>query len=147
MKKLLIIALCLLPLHTYAQNTPQEIVDDFFELYKKNPGDAMRKAYGTNAWSERSKDEIENVAQRLNGLTPEVIGEYHGFELITTKKFSDSFVLHSYLIKYDRQPLRFIFKFYKPKDEWTLYAFKFDDKFSEEIEEAAKLYYLLGIEN
>lgn len=70
------------------------------------------------------------------------MGKYHGQELITTKKFSESFILYSYLEKYDRQPIRFIFKFYKPDDKWVLYSYALDDGLDDEIQEAAKLYYL-----
>jgi hypothetical protein len=51
-------------------------------------------------------------------------------------------MLYSYLVKYDRQPLRFIFKFYKPNDKWVLYSYALDDSLDDEIQEAAKLYYL-----
>jgi hypothetical protein len=101
----------------------------------------VRELYKTNVWTERIKDDIENIANKLNGFTLDYVGKYYGYELITTKKFSE-FELHSYLVRYDRQPIRFTFKFYKPNDKWMLYAFQFDDSFSKEIEEAAKLYYL-----
>ncbi len=51
-------------------------------------------------------------------------------------------MLYSYLVKYDRQPLRFIFKFYKLNDKWVLYSYALDDSLDDEIQEAAKLYYL-----
>lgn len=54
-------------------------------------------------------------------MTLDYIGKYYGYEIITTKKFSESFELHSYLVKSDRQPIRFIFKFYKPNDKWVFF--------------------------
>ena len=62
--------------------------------------------------------------------------------VIEKKKFAESFELYSYMVKYDRQPIRFIFKFYKPNDEWVLYSYALDDNLDTEIQEAAKLYYL-----
>jgi hypothetical protein len=70
------------------------------------------------------------------------MGKYYGNEIIITKKFSESFILYSYLVKYDRQPMRFIFKFYKPNDKWVLYSYALDDNLDNEIQEAAKLYNL-----
>ena len=50
-------------------------------------------------------------------------------------------ILKSYLVKYDRQPIRFTFQFYKPNKEWRIHSFKYDGNIDDEIEEAAKLYY------
>jgi hypothetical protein len=142
MKTLLIFALSIISMSSVAQQTPQRIIDDFFVAYKKNPGKAVKDIYKTNIWTDRIKDDIENIANKVDDFTVDYVGPYYGYELITTKKFSESFELYSYLVKYDRQPIRFIFKFYKPNDKWVLYAFQFDDSFSKEMEEAAKLYYL-----
>ena len=142
MKKLLLLGFLFLSISISAQKTPQEIINNFFSSYEKDAGKAVKEMYKTNIWTERIKDDIENIAIKLNGLTLDYVGKYYGYELITNKKFSESFELYSYLIKYDRQPIRFTFKFYKPNDKWMLYSFKFDDSFTEEIEESAKLYYL-----
>lgn len=44
------------------------------------------------------------------------------------------------MIKYARQPIRFTFILYKPKEEWMLFNFKYDDKLDEEMEDAANIY-------
>lgn len=141
MKKLLLIGLLFLSMSMYAQKTPLDLINDFFSSYEKDPGEAVKEMYKTNVWMERIKDDIDNIAIKLNGLTIDYVGKYYGYELITSQKFSESFVLYSYLVKYDRQPLRFTFKFYKPNDTWVLYGFQYDDTFSTDIEEAAKINY------
>ncbi len=142
MKKLLLLGLLFLSMSVYAQKTPQDLINDFFSSYEKDPGKAVKEMYKTNVWMERIKDDIDNIANKLDGFTIDYIGKYYGYELITSQKFSESFVLYSYLVKYDRQPLRFTFKFYKPNDTWVLYGFQYDDTFSTEIEEASKINYL-----
>ena len=142
MKKILIVAIVYLSGPVYSQSTPQDLIDNFFLTYKKDAGKAVKELYKTNVWTERIIDDIENVVNTVNGFTKNYMGEYYGYEIITTKKFSESFELYSYLVKYDRQPIRYIFKFYKPNDKWVLYEFKLDDSIDDEIEEAAKLYYL-----
>lgn len=142
MRKILIILLIAISGNLLAQNSPKDLINDFFTTYKKDAGKAIRNLYKTNVWTERIKDDIENVVITVNGFTKDYMGEYYGYELITTKKFSESFELYSYLVKYDRQPIRFIFKFYKPNDKWVLYSYSLDDKIDDEIEQAAKLYYL-----
>ena len=142
MRKILLIVLIATSGNLLAQNSPEDLINDFFTTYEKDAGKAIRNLYKTNVWTERIKDDIENVVNTVNGFTKDYMGEYYGYELITTKKFSESFELYSYLVKYDRQPIRFIFKFYKPNDKWVLYAYALDDGIDDEIEQAAKLYYL-----
>ncbi len=142
MKKLLIIATLCMSGSVFAQDTPQGLIDNFFKTYETNAGQAVRDLYKTNIWTSRVKDQIDNLVNTVNGLTEDYIGKYYGFELITIRRLSDSFALYSYLVRYDRQPVRFIFEFYKPNDKWVLYAFKLDDEVNSELEEAAKVYNL-----
>jgi len=126
----------------FAQQEPQELIDQFFTSYEADAGKAVRELYKTNPWTERAKDDVDNIVNIVNGFNEESLGAYFGNELIITKKYSESFILYSYMVKYDRQPLRFLFKFYKPNDKWMLYSFSLDDEIDAEIEEAAKLYNL-----
>ncbi|HKK12463.1 MAG TPA: hypothetical protein VJ945_06500 [Flavobacteriaceae bacterium] len=142
MKKLLIVLLISTSGTLFAQSSPQDLIDIFFTTYSKDAGKAVKDLYATNKWTERIKDDIDKVVGTVNGFTESYMGKYYGYEIITTKKFSESFVLYSYLVKYDRQPIRFIFKFYKPNDKWVLYSYALDDNLDDEIQEAAKLYYL-----
>ena len=142
MKRILIVLMILASGNLIAQSCPQELINSFFGTYEKDPGKAVKDLYATNIWNERIKDDIDKIIGTVNGFTESYMGKYYGQELITTKKFSESFVLYSYLVKYDRQPIRFIFKFYKPDDKWVLYSYALDDSLDDEIQEAAKLYYL-----
>ncbi|MGL3000481.1 hypothetical protein [Flavobacterium sp. RSSB_23] len=142
MKKLLFIILISISGNLFAQSEPQNLLNIFFKAYEKDAGKAVKELYATNKWTERAKDDIEKIVGIVNGFTESYMGKYNGYEIITTKKFSESFMLYSYLVKYDRQPIRFIFKFYKPSDKWVLYSFSLDDNLDDEIQEAAKLFYL-----
>ena len=126
----------------FAQSSPKNLIDNFFATYEEDPGKAVKQLYETNKWNERIKDDIDKIIGTVNSFTESYMGKYYGYEIITSKKFSESFELYSYLVKYDRQPIRFIFKFYKPDNEWVLYSYSLDDSLDDEIEEAAKLYYL-----
>lgn len=142
MKKLLFIVLISISGNLFAQSEPQNLLNIFFKAYEKDAGKAVKELYATNKWTERAKDDIEKIVGIVNGFTESYMGKYNEYEIITTKKFSESFMLYSYLVKYDRQPIRFIFKFYKPSDKWVLYSFSLDDNLDDEIQEAAKLFYL-----
>lgn len=142
MKKLLFVLLISISGNLFAQSSPQNMINDFFTTYEKDAGRAVKELYATNKWTERIKDKIDKIIGTVNGFTESYMGKYYGYEIITIKKFSESFELYSYLVKYDRQPIRFIFKFYKPNDKWVLYSYSLDDSLDDEIQEAAKLYYL-----
>ena len=125
-----------------AQTKPEEFVKTFFENFENEGASvALNKLYSTNDWIKRNEDAITNLKSQLEGLNKDFVGEYYGYELLVEKKSSESYVLLSYLVKYDRQPVRFIFKFYKPNKDWKIYGFKFDGDIGAEVEEAAKLYY------
>lgn len=143
MKKLIILAtVTLFSFTTFGQSNPEDLINTFFKEYAKTPSKAIEDIYATNPWSSRIKDGIEAIKNEVNKCTVDYVGKYYGYELITKKQFSESLVLYSYMVKYDRMPMRFIFKFYKPNDKWTLNSFLVDTDLGEEIEQAAKLYYL-----
>ncbi|MFL1894265.1 hypothetical protein ACJRPK_01100 [Aquimarina sp. 2-A2] len=126
-----------------AQTNPKEIVEEFFIDYKNDGASkALDKLYSTNKWMERATDAITNLKSQLESLNEDYVGKYYGYELITEKKLAESYFLLSYLVKFDRQPIRYTFHFYKPDDKWVIYNFKFDANIGTEIEESAKLYYL-----
>ncbi len=88
--------------------------------------------------SKEKNYDVENVKSQLLNFTG-LVGDYYGYEKITEKSLGESLKLVSYIIKYDRQPIRFTFLFYKPKDVWKIQNFKFDDNLDAEIEESAKI--------
>jgi hypothetical protein len=124
------------------QSEPQDLIAAFAErLHTEGPHVAVDSLFSTNEWMMRSQDTRDQITTQLTNLLP-LIGAYHGREQIATRQAGGSLVLYSYLFKYDRQPVRFNFMFYRPEEEWRLYRFTFDDSFDVELEEANKLYYL-----
>lgn len=123
--------------------TPKQIVDSFFSDYQnEGVSTAIDNLYASNNWMKRNVDAITTLKSQMLGLNEDFVGKYYGYELIVEKKFSESYLLMSYLVKYDRQPIRFIFQFYKPNQHWKVHGFKYDGNIESEIEEASKLYYL-----
>lgn len=142
MKKLLLLTLVLCSFSSFAQSDPQKLIDEFFSRYKsKSPADAVDYIFSTNKWMTEAKDQIENIKFKLNG-TIKVVGNYYGQNLITKKTVGEHLALYTFLVRYDRQPLRFNFVFYKANDQWTLYNFSYDDSIDEELKESAKAYRL-----
>ncbi|MEM1215295.1 MAG: hypothetical protein AAGJ82_06405 [Bacteroidota bacterium] len=127
-----------------AQEKPQAIIDGFFErLENTGTDDALDYIYGTNPWMSMNQDAVKNLKNQMSSLNDETyIGKLHGHDLITTESIGPRFLLYSYLLRYDRQPIRFTFLFYRPSEEWRLHAFEFDGNVDEELKESAKIYFL-----
>ncbi len=79
------------------------------------------------------EDDVAKVKNSLRDLT-ELLGGNNGHVLLQEKNVKDCFIRSSYMVKYDRQPIRFNFEFYKPKDEWILFSFSYDTSFDDDIE-------------
>lgn len=139
MKQLFLIALIsTLPLSCRAQtNNPDDIVNAFFSKYEKDKMEALNYLFSSNKWMDKSKEQIDNLKNQLIGTT-QLLGEYYGYELLAKKKVNQ-LELHTYFVKYDRQPLRFTILFYKPNDKWRLQNFSFDDNLDGELEETLRI--------
>jgi hypothetical protein len=127
---------------TLAQSTPDEMVRTFFNSYSNGKVEkAVRDIYQTNPWMARKTDDIDNLKRQLLGAI-DLMGEYRGYGLLGTKDIQSDLVMFDYLVKYDRQPMRFRFMFYRPQKEWMLYSFSYDDAIDDELKELVKMTYL-----
>jgi hypothetical protein len=142
MKSTISILILLSSFTTVAQNDPQKIIDEFFTLYKNKSADAaLDYIFGTNKWMENSKDQIDGVKLKLNSSL-KLLGEYYGHNLITKKSIGDHLSLYTFMVRYDRQALRFSILMYKANENWKMMNFSYDDNLDDELEEAAKAYRL-----
>lgn len=139
-RQILIATLILIPTFYTIAQTPDELVKTFFAEYKeKGVDESLDNLYATNPWIRENNEAVKNLKTQLNAMNEGLVGKQRGHEPIARKTLGDSFILMSYLMKFDRQPIRFTFQFYKPLDKWMLYSFKFDDSFDNELEESSKI--------
>jgi hypothetical protein len=114
------------------------IIDAFFKKYKDKGADtAIDYLFGTNKLLA-NLPQLAVLKAKLDSL-PQSAGKYVGHELIVQKSASPSLFFYSYLVKFENQPYRFTFMFYKPQNDWELYRFKYDDQIDSELEEAGKI--------
>ncbi len=112
----------------------ENIVSTFFqELSTKGAVHAVDNLYATNRWISSQSDAVINLKNQL-GSVGNLVGDYHGVEKIAEFQVGTRFVYLSYMALYDRQPLRFIFEFYKPTDAWRVFSFSFDDDLDDDLE-------------
>lgn len=75
--------------------------------------------------------EIDNLINQTKTQWPLVqqrFGESLGTEFVKEEKGGDSFVRFTYLQKFDNHAVRWLFVFYKPKEEWLINGVTFDDQ-------------------
>lgn len=133
---ILIVTLCLAH-DLNAQSGDDQITEEFFRQYALDPMKAFDYAFATNKWMDRNQDAVENLKNQYSTLLP-LIGNYYGYDLITEKTMGNHLKVSSFILRYDRQPMRLTFIFYKPKDRWQVQNLKYDDKLPEELEESAR---------
>ncbi|MGF7040975.1 hypothetical protein [Mucilaginibacter lappiensis] len=112
-------------------------IDKFFKTYEKDgTSRAIINIFKTNPLVDSTS--LKGLIAKID-TTRGLIGMYIGKELIVQRKASNSLVLYSYLVKHEKQPVRFTFMFYKPKSDWVIYRLYFDDQVDNELEESAKI--------
>lgn len=113
-------------------------IHEFFNKYKdENSDKALDYIFSTNKLVE--KNQLESMKSKVDSVNL-LWGKITGITLIVEKDISKDLVLFSYLVKYEKAPLRFTFIFYRPQNNWMLYRFLYDDSAVDELEDAAKIF-------
>ncbi|PWF65606.1 hypothetical protein CCD93_23295 [Vibrio sp. T21] len=116
----------------------QKEIDKFFEIYESGkPIEAVDSIYSTSKWISLKTDDVLNVKTQLQSLTS-LIGEYQGKVKIGEVHVAERLYHISYLALYERQPVRFEFVFYKPKNDWMISGFSFDDEIDDQLKDFAR---------
>lgn len=119
------------------------IIESFFNAYKKqSPRVALNEIFATNTYFETMHSQsIDEVKDRLVAYA-DSIGEYCGYEIASRRTIGHSLMHYSCVVKYEIQPIRFMFTLYKPKDKWLLFNFQFSTDFTNELDDSSKFYYI-----
>lgn len=119
-----------------AQTSEKDITTEFFKVFEQDPLKAFDYAFSTNKWMERNQDAVDNLKNQFGNLLP-LVGNYYGYAPIVEKNIGENLKLTSFMVRYDRQPIRLTFVFYRPNDIWQVQNLKYDDNLAGEIEESA----------
>lgn len=113
-------------------------IDKFFSLYEAGKfNEAVDAIYATNKWMDQKSDDIHNVKVQLQNLNS-LVGDYHGKVKLGEHGLTDRLVYVSYMVLYERQPVRMEFMFYRPVNDWIIYSFSFDDEIDGELVSAGR---------
>jgi hypothetical protein len=125
----------LISLASYGQiANPKVGIDKFFkDIISVGTNKAVEQAFASNTWMQQNQAAIINLQDQLSTLTPDTFGSYNGYEVLKEKKLGESYHLYIIMARFDRQPIRFIFEYYKPSSKWVLHGLSFDVKMEEEF--------------
>lgn len=116
----------------------QAQIDDFFGRFARGElNEAVDKLYGPNDWIPLDGDGVRNIKAQFQGIG-EMVGGYTGQVKIGELKIADRLVHVTYLVLFERQPLRFEFEYYRPRDEWMIFSFEFDADFDDDLQAEAR---------
>jgi len=136
--KNIVVAVALLLFSSVASaETYGGIPDRFFAyLEQGKTNEAIDFLYNTNRWVAKNSDQITNLKGELSKLKG-LVGNYMYHELITEAKAGNRYADLIYLVGYDRQPIRFEIKVYKPGNQWRFQGVSFDTNVTDDIEKLA----------
>lgn len=105
--------------------------------------DAINFIYSGNPWIADKYEDIENVKKQFISL-PDLVGTYANHTLLVDEKIAGRYVYLYYFVAFDRQPVSFVFEFYKPEEKWMIFSFTFADDVDTWVEERAKRKFYSG---
>ena len=124
--------------------TPLIIIDSFFtQLETIGFEKAFYNLFESNRNASYDRIELLNVVTLFNEVT-NFSGNYCGYELICGSWIGNSLKLYSYMVKYETQPIKFTFIFYKCKDEWFIQNFDLNTHLVQELKDLGKYYTTKG---
>ncbi len=119
---------------------PKVHLENFFhELERDSIASGFASLFSTNPYLQ-NVEQMEKLVLEY-GVTKKLLGKYYGYEILKEYIMGSCLVQYFVLAKYERQPMRFRFVFYKPTDKWVLHTFKYDDKFVGEFNDIASPMY------
>ena len=116
-----------------AQEQAEDVTKKFFDTFEKTGSDAaIDFVFSTNKWLAGDKTTVDGIKSQFSkGIA--IIGQYYGYELIDKKSAGENFVVLTYVLRYDRQPIKFIFILYRPNQKWQIQNLKLDDRLDDDM--------------
>lgn len=126
-----------LPMMTLGSE-PKQLAEAFIKnLGTDHQSKAMVDLFSTNSAAFMQENKIEKlkleIAQMIKGG-----GKYSGADLIAEKQVGERLIGLTYLLRFNRGPIRFEFVFYKPNDRWMISKFSTKSGLADEIVEAMR---------
>ncbi|MCS7205901.1 MAG: DUF3887 domain-containing protein [Leptospiraceae bacterium] len=105
------------------------IIQNFFSLYAERGSEtALDYLFANNPVLYNKVESISSLKKTFLNIE-KVIGSFKSYEIIFHDNVQDTLQIYIVIVKYERQPLRYLFVFYKPEKKWITYRFEIDTKY------------------
>lgn len=119
-----------------------KLIDSFFDSYKdKGIETALNEIFATNMFFSKHYSSVDEVKNSLIS-SANSMGKYCGHEVVSKCVIGKSVIHYTCVVKYEIQPMRFMFTLYKPQEAWILFNFQFSTEFTNELNDSAKFFYI-----
>lgn len=137
MKRIIIIIVSLTAMfavsnNAHAQNTPEEIMSKFFNLFNNDVNQAIDYLFSTNDWLEANKEGTAAMKEKFEA-SRKLLGNFNGYELAGKYYLAESYAKYVYVLKYDRQPVELVVTMYRPDKVWKLQNMNFLSDFEKDM--------------
>ncbi len=108
---------------------PEKIVENFFSLIQeKSPSTAIDYLFSNNPQLYQKSESLQQLKNFFLNID-QFLGKFYGYEIIHKKEYHHSLYIIIVFTKYEKQPLKFLFVFYKPVNKWITYRFEVDTQY------------------
>lgn len=108
---------------------PEKIVKNFFSLIQeKSSSSAIDYLFSNNPQLYQRTESIQQLKNFFLNVD-QVLGKLYGYEIIQNEIYYNSLHIIIVYTKYEKQPLKFLFVFYKPTNKWITYRFEIDTQY------------------
>lgn len=109
----------------FAQESMEQQLDKFYELYQKNSSDAVDYLVSNNTLMEKNQEEIINLKYQLYEIY-KMLGKVYEFEKINESKIGKNITKLTFIMHHELQPIRFLFLYYHVNGKHIPLNFHYD---------------------
>lgn len=129
--KISIVSVLFLALALGVKSGPREAsyhakIETFLNELAAGNTDEAYALFTDSSLTAEQKSALETLKIRTDTAL-KLLAKPQGNEFVKEQRYGKSVVRVVYLMKYERQPLVWEFYFYKPRSEWRLVTFRFND--------------------
>lgn len=101
----------------FAQDSPEEIMEYFFQIFIDDSNKAIDYIFSTNSQIDINQPGIKSIKEGME-TQRKLLGNYYGYDLVSKYYVGSVYAKYNYLFKYERQPVKVVIIFYKPDNKW-----------------------------
>lgn len=108
---------------------PEKIIQNFFVLYTERGSDnAIDYLFSNNPAIYSRADSVHSLKKTFQNIE-KFIGPYKSYRIAYFQNVEDILQVFIVIVRFEKQPLRYLFVFYKPENKWITYRFEIDTKY------------------